>query len=269
MQDNHSCIQINQFRQKPSEQTEVWGFFTPEYPFSQADENRMYSTAPDAVSWPDLQHEQQHCSQMFAVTPPTCVQMRCVVSGAAAPSVWQDKRTSNFGSAATAWIRTPWKGGVWALVFTVSLRVGGVWRILWACVHVCASGMCTVLELTDKGWRGKEMRSLGIKRKRCASLWVEEHVFGCLTVACHDIIVVKEWNMVLVPLFLAYQHSSFLSHSAQRPSGSFCWLGSQHNMFKHQKHTHHPPRLLYKKKKKERRENSDQTSFCEHVVTTA
>lgn len=58
--------------------------------------------------------------------------------------------------------------------------------------------------------------------------------------------------MALVLLFLAYQHGSFLSHSAQRPSGSFCWLGSQHNMFKHQKHTHHPPRLLGKKKKVEK-----------------
>lgn len=110
--------------------------------------------------------------------PPTCVQMRRVGSGAAAPSVWQDKRTSNFGSAAAAWIGTPWTGGVWAPVFTVSLREGGVWLILWARVHVCAPGMCTVLELTDKGWRGEERRGLGIKRKRrCASLWVEARVW--------------------------------------------------------------------------------------------
>lgn len=185
---------------------------------------------------------------MFAVTPPTCVQMGRVGSGAAAPSVRRDKRTSNFGSAAAAWIGTLWKGGVWAPVFTVSLRVGGVWLILWACVHVCAPGMCTVLELTDKVWKGEERRGLSIKRKRrCASLWVEGHVFGCLTKGqwqSHDIIDVKEWNMGLD------QHSCFLSHSSQRPSGSFCWLGSQHNMFKHQKHTHHPPPLLWKKKKK-------------------
>lgn len=209
---------------------------------------------------------------MFAVTPPTCVQMGRVGSGAAAPSVRQDKRTSNFGSAAAAWIGTPWKGGVWAPVFTVSLRVGGVWLILWACVHVCAPGMCTVLELTDKVWKGEERRGLSIKRKRrCASLWVEGHVFGCLTKGqwqSHDIIDVKEWNMGLDPVLSLSTQLLFVTLFAKTLR---LFLLTRQPAQHVQTPKTHPSSTSFalEKKKKDRRENSDQTSFCEHVVTTA
>lgn len=139
-----NCIQINKFRQKPSEYTEIEHFFTPYVPYAQLHGNRMYSTASEAFC-ADSQTRTTtlfmnvHCDHL------PVWQMKCVGPGPAAQCV----KNQHFDSAAAAQMGSQWK--VWAPVSTVLLRVVGVWLILWACVHICAPGMCTALELKDKG----------------------------------------------------------------------------------------------------------------------
>lgn len=168
--------------------------------------------------------------------------MRRGGAGAEAQSVWKGVRTSNFGSAAAAQMRSQRKR-VCELRF-VQFHWG--WGSMPDFMGLCASVFSWYVHCPGaKRQRvkvGRWRTDLDLKRKgRCAGLWVEEHVFGYL---------VKDWNMTLVSPYL---RGSLLSQSVRDPQ-AFCWLSSQHDMFKHQKHTHHPPHLFCKPKEKKQKQ---------------
>lgn len=166
----------------------------------------MYCTATDVLSCADAQHASaQERFTNFLPQTPTCMQMRHAVLEQKRKSVWKGVRSSNFGSAAAAQMGSQWKGVCELRFLRFPWGWGSMPGFTGLCARMCAPGMCTVLELKDKGWRwGGEGGCLNVERNyRCAGLWAEEHVFECLDKGqqqSQDIALQKEWNMVLVVL---------------------------------------------------------------------
>lgn len=73
--------------------------------------------------------------------------MRCVGAGTEAQNGFEGVRISNFGRLQ----QLRWESEFVSAGFYDFEEGGGVCLISWACVHVCTSGMCTVLGLKDKG----------------------------------------------------------------------------------------------------------------------
>lgn len=190
----------------------------------------MYSTASDAFCADTTHNYIVHECSLWS---PTCEQMRwswfcSTVCEEPAPLIVLQQLKWDLSERCELWfLLFCW--GWW-----------GMWLILWACVHVCAPGMCTVLELKHKGWGGLDRE--GFKRKRrCVSLWVDKHVFGCLNKGEQQSQDIKReiWHFCY-----------FLLHSAWTSSGFYHWPSSQHNMFKHTP----PTQFIFSKKKRERKQ---------------